>query len=331
MTKRTTITDIARQLGLSPKAVSFGLNGTGRLAPETRQKILETARQLNYTPNALARSLVTRRSFLIGVLLPYLNISFFNRVIAGIEKIATQENFSIILGNSNGDFQVEKNTIERFLQRQVDGIILYARPELCQCYELLAESGIPVLQVLSQLPGVGSGYIVVDNYHASYLAVAHLKERGYHRIGMLTHNRSSYELNQRYFGFLEALRSLNLPFRGEWCVECEFDLADAAEKTERLLVAHPEINALFAASDAAALGAVKAALTCRRKVPQSLAVVGFDDLEMAANQLVYPLTTMAQPKEELGIMAAEMLFQLINRKKIKSKVLDVSLVVRKTT
>ena len=142
---RVTLTDIAKRLNLSPKAVSMGINGTGRLSPDTRKKVLEMASLMNYRPNVMARALVTKRSYCIGVIVPYLNASFFANIIAGIEYIAYEQNFSILLGNAGNDHKEEHKSFERVMQRNVDGIIVYPREELLDFYRQLA---IPVVQII---------------------------------------------------------------------------------------------------------------------------------------------------------------------------------------
>ena len=330
--KNSTVTlkDIAGELGLSIKAVSTGLNGTGRLAPETRKKIQETARKMGYAPNAAARSLITHRSSFIGVLMPYLNNSFFSNIIAGIEEVAGERDFTLLLDSLDYGEERKQRAINRLRQRNVDGIILYPQRRDLELAPELKALGLPVVQVMNHLPEFGPYAVTVDNLTGGREAAEHLIELGHRRIGLIAHDEESPELADRHRGFDAAIRTHGLEstcFSRECFMSIETGKAAALE----LLAEHPELTAVFAASDVAALGTVQAALALGRKIPEELAVIGFDDLEIAAKQMVYPLTTMAQPKEQIGRIAAQMMLDLFEGKAVNSRMLHVPLVVRKTT
>jgi DNA-binding LacI/PurR family transcriptional regulator len=332
MKKKTTIVDIAAVLGISPKAVSTGINNSGRLSPTMRAKILQTAKELNYIPNLSARSLVTNKSYLVGALIPYLNRSFFGSIIAGIEEIADIENFSLMLGNSDGDPATLGRVIDRMIQRQIDGIILYVQPEHIKSYQRFSAANIPIVQIMTSNPEIGDKFIAVDNYKAAQNAILHLVECGHRNIGMLNHNHESHETRLRYDAFIDISKELQLPFNPEeQSIECSIDIDDAAQKTEMLLAKYPKITAIFACTDMTGLGALKTLLNKKIKVPDDFAVIGYDGIDSGANQLVYPLTTMSQPKEKIGIEAGEMLFSLLKGKNTQSQLLEANLVVRATT
>ena len=280
--KNSTVTlkDIAQELGLSVKAVSTGLNGTGRLSPETRKKIQEAARRMGYTPNVAARSLVTHRSSFIGVLVPYLNSSFFGNIIAGIEEVAGEHDFTLLLDSLDCDENRQRRVLSRLMQRNVDGIILYPQRHQLGLAESLKAIGVPVIQVMNHFAEFGEYAVMVDNLTGGREATEHLIGLGHRKIGFIGHDDESPELVARHRGFDAAMR---------------------------------------------------AALELGRRIPEELAIIGFDDLEIAARQMVYPLSTMAQPKERIGQLAARMMLDLFAGKTVESQLLNAPLVVRKTT
>lgn len=330
--KNSTVTlkDIAQELGLSVKAVSTGLNNTGRLSPETRRKIQEAARRMGYTPNVAARSLVTHRSSFIGVLVPYLNSSFFGNIIAGIEEVAGEHDFTLLLDSLDFDENRQQRVLSRLMQRNVDGIILYPQRHQLGLAESLKEIGVPVIQVMNHFPEFGEYAVTVDNLTGGREATEHLIGLGHRKIGFIAHDDESPELVARHHGFDAAMCAHNLETERCFC-RCFMSIEAGREAALELLTGHPGITALFAASDVAALGAIQAALELGRRIPEELAIIGFDDLEIAAKQMVYPLSTMAQPKEQIGQLAAWMMLDLFAGKPVKSQQLNAPLVVRKTT
>jgi DNA-binding LacI/PurR family transcriptional regulator len=326
---QATLKDIALRLGLSVKAVSMGVNGTGRLGKETRQRILDTAREMNYMPNVAARGLVNKRSYLVGVILPYMNTSFFSNIIAGIERVTEEHDISILLGNSNGSLEFERRTFERLFMRKVDGIIVYPREEL---HDFYIAAGLPMVQVMNYLPGLGDHFVVVDNCAGAKMAVCHLLEQGHRNIGMITHDAESGEIRLRHAGYEAAMREAGITVKSEWLVDMPLpENTTASEKVmQKLLAQAPELTAVFAASDYAALGALRIVLEAGKRIPNEFALIGFDNLEIAAQQVLYPLSTVAQPKEEIGVLAGQLMVDVIGGREAQSSVVDLKLVIRKT-
>lgn len=205
--KNSTVTlkDIAQELGLSVKAVSTGLNGTGRLSLETRKKIQEAARRMGYTPNVAARSLVTHRSSFIGVLVPYLNSSFFGNIIAGIEEVAGEHDFTLLLDSLDCDENRQRRVLSRLMQRNVDGIILYPQRHQLGLAESLKAIGVPVIQVMNHFAEFGEYAVMVDNLTGGREATEHLIGLGHRKIGFIGHDDESPELVARHRGFDAAM------------------------------------------------------------------------------------------------------------------------------
>ncbi len=321
-----TMQEIASRLGVSLKSVSLAINGTGRLSQKTRDEILKTAREMGYRPNFAARSLVTRRSCLIGVLIPFSNASFFSDIISGIEQKAGENGFMLLQGNSRCTTDELHEQIRRFAERNVDGVIVYPYGRVCALVDDLRSLGVPIVQVMNHWPELGSASVTVDNEGAGRCAAEYLLATGHTHIGMITHDQQGGEqLVARRLGFLSAFEK-EIP-----CAESLISIDGGYAAAKKLLAEHPEITAIFAGSDFAALGVLKAALEMGRKIPDELSVIGFDNLDIAAAQLFYPLTTLAQPKEKIGELAGAMMVDLIAEKAAESIVLEAPLIVRSTT
>ena len=211
----------------------------------------------------------------------------------------------------------------------MDGIILYPQRHQLGLAESLKAIGVPVIQVMNHFVEFGEYAVMVDNLTGGREATEHLIGLGHRKIGFIGHDDESPELVARHRGFDAAMRTHRLGT--ECCCKCFMSIESGREAALELLTAHPEVTALFAASDVAALGAIRAALELGRRIPEELAIIGFDDLEIAARQMVYPLSTMAQPKERIGQLAARMMLDLFAGKTVESQSLNAPLVVRKTT
>lgn len=325
-----TLKEIAQILGLSVKAVSTGLNNTGRLAPETRKRIQETAWRMGYTPNVAARALVTHRSNFVGVVMPFLNSSFFSNIIAGIEEVAGQNDFTLLLDSFSSDPIHQQRTLARLIQRGVDGMILYPQKNCLHLTKQICAMGVPIVQIMNWFDELGESAVMVDNFNGGRNAARHLVGLGHTRIGLIGHDSESSELIRRRQGFESIIDEYQL---SDSLIKTDavLSVAGGCQAGYTILTQTPAPTAIFACSDAAALGVMQTALSLKLRIPEDLSVLGFDDLELAARQLVYPLTTMAQPKEQIGRLAAEMLLQLLHGTKTPPVMLTAPLIVRNTT
>lgn len=331
---RSTIKDIALAAGVSPRAVSAALNDTGRVSPATRERVRSLARQLNYRPNVMARALVRSRTYMVGAVFPYANVSFFNEIISGIEARCTERNYDVLLGNASLlHAEEEQRAIQRMLDRRIDGIVCAPDVTEVELFRNLAASGPPVLQVMTRLPGVDLPYIGVDNELGGSLACRHLLDLGHRNIAFLASTRPNYaEIDQRRRGYHAALTEARIepqPERNE--IACDLTIDGGRVATQRLLRHNSAITAIFAPTDYAAIGAVQGCLALGLRVPEEISVIGYDDLEVAAAQILYPLTTVAQPKRDIGIQAFDLLEALIEGEHVASRLLHPTLVPRSTT
>jgi DNA-binding LacI/PurR family transcriptional regulator len=343
MQKGTTLKDIARIAGVSIRTVSLAVSGDGRMTDETRARILGIARELNYQPNLAAKGLRMSRSFLIAAVFPYLNISFFNRIIGGIEQRCYEEGFDILIASpppmegqqEPGVEPRPSRSLNRLIARKVDGIIASPTPDSYVAYKAITDAQIPLLQVMTRIPSLPSPFLGVDNELGGRIATRHLIELGHKVIGFLDSSFENYvEVAQRYQGYLKAFVENGIRIDPESvCAKAGtlLDIGLACTATRELLARSPAMTAVFAPTDYAALGAIRACREAGKRVPQDISVVGFDDIEIASNQIDLPLTTIAQPKEELGRLAFDMLRELMAEGEPEDRVLAPVLVERSTT
>lgn len=327
----TTLKNIADSLGVSIRAVSYAVNGTGRLAPDTRKKILEKVLETGYVPNAAARSLVTSKSKLIGVLVPILSCSFYGRILAGIESVARKNGYTLLLMNPVEHNEDDCSTVcLQLLQRKVDGIILNPFPGIAREADLLLKLEVPIVQIKNFFPELGNHSLKVSNFESAKKAAIALYQSGCRNIGMIAHNQNSNEIYERYSGFIAGLKEL-MPEYVPPVYESSVDIQGVHQVAKKMLSEHPGLDAVFGASDFAAIGTAKAALELGLKIPEDISIIGFDNLNIAAEQLIYPFSTIDQPKEEMGIYAMEMMIDLINKKSVESKTFEAPLILRETT
>lgn len=248
--KRVTIVDIARSLGVSPKAVSFGLNDTGRLSEELRQRIKAKAREMNYRPNLAARRLVTQSSYLVGALLPYTRASFVGQILDRLEEVTQREEIGLLLGNGGKDPEGVRRGIRQVFEYGVSGLVIMPTYENNQVYiECLSNVDFPVVQLMNPLSEIGGNYVEVNNIMASAQAVQYLLELGHRRIGFISHNSQDISMKHRDAGYRMAMAGAGISVNPKWVEEATSEFENGYRAAHVLLERAPEITAVFCASD----------------------------------------------------------------------------------
>lgn len=332
----TTIKDIAKKVGVSVTTVSRALNGYSDVSQTTRNKIIEAAKVMNYTPNAVARTLVTKKSKTIGLIVSELNRSsskdnFTFEVLCGINAYTADADYDMVLFSTDPNKQKNKSYSQLCMERGVDGAILQGiRTDDPYLHEVL-ESDIPCVLIDIPIQSHSVGYVTTDNSLGSKNAVEHLIRLGHRHIGMINGHEQAFVSKERLKGYKAALLDNNLPFDETMVFNGQFFEDVAEEAAYKLLIEHPQITALFCASDLMAFGAIKAAQRLNLSVPRDLSVVGYDDIILAS--YVSPrLTTVAQDKFLMGYKAAEMLISMLEEdKKGQTCILPTELMKRDTT
>lgn len=311
-----TIRDLAKRAGVSVATVSRVLNNYPDVSEETKTRVLALVQELNFRPSNAARSLVTRRSNIIGVffLQDHTNSMilhpFFQEVIVGFKRAVGSKGYDLLFFTSQTPRDGQFTYQERCRHHQVDGVVLMGVNRTDPQMVDLTNSGIPCMSVDADILGSRAGYVISDNKGGALQAVRHLITLGHKRIALINGHPISRPRHDRLIGYREALDAAGLPYRPEYVKEFDFTWQHGYESMQLLLDLPEPPTAVFAAADLIAMGAIKAIRERGLHVPEDIAMVGFDDIEVAS--MVHPaLTTIRQDKEEMGRVAGEHLVRLI--------------------
>lgn len=337
-----TIKDIAKEAHVSYATVSRAFNNTYGVKPETRGKILEIAQRLNYSPNGIARGLVLKQTKTIGLIIPDITNPFFPEVARAIEEGAQEEGYSVFLCNTNWEQERESQYIKLLTEKRVDGLIIASVSNaLNPAQEALFDS-IPVVYVDRPPHSPKWSYVVIDNVRGGFIATKHLIEAGYRTIGFIGAVEQSLPIDERLKGYRMAMDRYGLPIEERYIKIGHFKQESGAAFIQEMIRQGDHPRAVFAENDVVALGVIQGVREMGLSVPGDVAVVGFDDIPIASFQYIQ-LSTVGQPKYDMGRAAARILFEEISRRsELKSElatedhgrrvvILEPQLIVRKTS
>ena len=327
-----TLEEVARAANVSRATVSRVVNGDRRVRTDTRTAVEAAVRDLGYVPNRAARSLVTRRSGSVGVVIPeptaqLFGDPFFPRILRGIGDVLAQEEMQLVL--LMPQVRADEVRVGRYLAAgHVDGVLLVSLHGSDPLPNELRALGVPAL-VGGRPPSAGITYVDVDNQRGAAMAVEHLVAGGRRRIATIAGPQDMPAGADRLAGYHEALGNAGLPVNEQMIEIADFSLEGGRSAMERLLARTPRLDAVFVASDLMGVGALSALQAAGRAVPDDVAVVGFDDSPLAA-QAQPPLSSVRQPIEEMGREMAQLLIRMISsRERIARRViLATELVIR---
>jgi LacI family transcriptional regulator len=329
-----TLKDLARTLNLSVSTVNAALYNRTDISSATRKRVQDMARAINYHPNLVARSLKTRKTYVLGVIVPDLSRSFFAEVTKGIDMVASAQGYNLVLCNTGEDPSREEDQIATLISKRVDGLILASahHPESAVAPKSLSLSGIPLVLVDRFFPG--TNFVGADDVKIGYLATKHLIEQGYRRVAHLRGPNVS-TAQGRLDGYLKALRESGIEMRKEYILEAQFhDESSGYKAAKKALNISPRPEAVFAASDPIAIGALEALLESGCRVPEDVGLIGVGS-HRYGRYLRIPLSTVDQNRIEIGQRAASLLLGLIengtNRKKPRVILLDPKLIARESS
>ena len=331
--KKTTLKDIAAVLKISTAAVSKALNNDSRISLKTKEAVKKVAKELDYQPNHLASALRKGKSNLVGVIVPRTNSNFFSSVIQNMEEVLNKEGYNIIITQSNESYKKECESIDTLLFTQVDGIIASMANETVQLdyYEKIKSKGIPLLLFDRGENDLNVDYIGIDDYASSHMIVEHLIEQGCKRIAHIGGYRHTRIFNNRIRGYMDAIKKHNLPLDDELLIESSLTKEDGREKMIQLLTLPKRPDAVYIASDYAALGALQVLKENKIDIPNEIALVGFGDEPFTA--MVSPsITTVNQHSSKIGKLAALAFLKHIKTSILKQTlnkiILDAELIIR---
>ena len=329
-----TMRDVAQKAGVSIKTVSRVVNNQGEISEATRQQVLAVIEELGYRPSRLARALVTRQTHTVGLLVSDITNPFFPKVARGIMDVAQSKGYNTFLCNTDGNAEQELSLLESLADHGVDGIICYPTYNSDENLNAFVKTYGPVVVINHFFDHPNVSQIIVNNSQGARLAVDHLVDKGHTAIAMLTGVRDpSLDNVRRIQGFREALEANNLPVNETWLVPSDAPTYDCGyEGAKKLLVEQPQVTAIFAYNDLLALGALQACRELGRRIPEDIAIVGFDDI-VWATQSVPALTTVRIDKYELGRQATNRLFDMLDHPNPPYPLIriNVDLVIRQST
>jgi DNA-binding LacI/PurR family transcriptional regulator len=334
---RVSIKDIAKSAGVSHSTVSRALSNSPLIPAATRRRIERLARKMGYSPNAIARGLVTRRTKTIGVVVTFIDDPFAAQVVRGIEEMAADNGYRVFLGTSHNDPVREVSLVQALREWSVEGVIVASSRVGALYQPLLTEIGTPIVLINNQnrssrpRPGAGSGEIhsvVFDDIRGGELATQYLISQGHRVIAYLGGPGDYAENRKRLAGYRRALASAHIPF--DPALVCSGSgRVDSGILASDLVALPASPTAIFCYNDMAAIGAMAALKQAGRRVPEDVSVVGFDDIAFST-YVDPPLTTVHQPKEEMGRIAMQMLLDLLSRNKVADVVVPGILIVRES-
>ncbi len=330
-----TIKDIAKALGVSTSTVSRALRDSHEISPETKELVLECARKLNYNPNPIALSLKERRTRSIGVVVCEIANSFFSQVINGIESIAYDRGYNVVISQSNESVEREIMDLHYLSSRSVDGLIISLSTETNDMSHLkeLHKKGLPIVMFDRTTDEIQTHSVVVDNFKAVYEATEFLLQKGYKRIAAIASSEFLSTTVERLAGYREALHTYGQKYNKYFVKHCFYGgmiFSEIEDAVNKLMTLKEKPDAIITTSDKLTTGCLRTLIRRGLKVPEDIALVGFSNSDIA--ELLNPaLTVIRQPASEMGKASIELLLQLIESKRpvtqFEKRVLTPNLIV----
>jgi len=326
-----TIQDVAKTAGVSVATVSRVLNNNGPVSQSARDCVLRAIKELDYQPNLLGRNLRRTETKMLLVLLPNIANPFYSRIVKGIEDVGRKNGYNILLCNTDSDRGREMAYLDLLKNRLADGVIFMA-PEL-ESGEL-SEIGarFPVVQCCEYKEGARVSHVSIDNFSAAYMAVRHLIDQGHSKIGLISCKNGFMSTQQREKAYRKALEDAGIGYSAKLVRYGDYGFKSGLRAAKQLLSIEEKPTAIFAISDVMAIGAIRAVKEQGLKVPDDVAVMGFDNIDFAS--MCDPaLTTVSQPKYDLGCVAMELMLRQIKEeiKEPQDVFLEHELIMREST
>lgn len=337
MSKKSTISDIARELNITPSTVSRALNDHPRISDETKNLVKETAQRVGYQVNGVASALRSGRTYTIGVIVPTADRSFFASVVRGIEMEANKAGYNVMICQSNESYDAEILDIKALMRAQVDGIILSISKETIdfQHFIDLKKRGVPLVLFDRVIYKSDISTVTIDDYRGAYKATQHLIEQGCRRIATFTSENQNLNIyKERLKGYKDALAAYNLPLREDYIHINNLRIEGGRAGADFLWSLPEPPDAIFCASDLSALGAIQYLKEKGLKIPENVALVGFAN-ESFTDYIEPALTTVQQHPIEMGKIAAQLFLEQMDAENghftAKNITLNADLIVRKSS
>lgn len=325
VTKRpTTIKDVARKAGVSISTVSRVINDSKPVTNEVKQKVLDVIKETGYVPNPLARSLVTKKSQLIGVIVPELTDTFSADILNGIEEVSKMYSYDILIANTYSERELELKGIDLLRAKQVEGIVIISWDIDEELVNVLNNIGIPVVYISKSTGDFDIYNVSIKNAPATRDMTNFLIEKGHKRIGFIRTNINLQGIaDERLKGYKEALEENGIKYDEKIVKTCVSSYDDGYATAKSLLeIKGNKPDSIFVTSDEAAIGAINACFDLGYRVPEDISIAGFNDIKFA--KIYRPkLTTVSQPLFDMGAVAIRMVIKMINGETIGEKIVEL--------
>lgn len=326
-----TIRDVAERAGVSVATVSRVINNKGKISKETQAIVEQAIKDLSYTPNMVARGLSSKRSYAVALIVPTITNPFFPEIARGVEDIARSKGYNVFLCNTDDRRDRLIDYIKSLSKQYVDGLIISSHNLTKEDLKELSHLGIPVVMMDRVVEAQDFTSITVKNRIGGRMATQHLLDVGCERVAHISGLENELNATYRMWGYRDVVSEMPW-FDPSWIGRAEFSVESGYQVAKELIFRHPEVDGIFCSNDLIAIGALKAAYEWGKKVPNELAIVGFDGIAMSG--MTAPgVTTVAQPKYEMGELAMKELLKQIEGKDNEPRhyELDVELVLREST
>lgn len=333
---QVTIKDLAKHLGLSASTISRALNDNPNINSKTKKLVNDLAAKLGYEPNVMARNLKAKHSNQIGIIVPEIKHDFFAKVISGIEEVAYNSGFTVIVSQSNEDEEREKLNANSLYMNRISGLIVSVSQTTNNLdhFRNLMEKGVKIVFFDRVCDGLDTYKVVIDDYQSSYDAVKYLISRDYKRIVHLAGPQNLLSCKNRYLGYKQAIIDNGYNFEEELVVFGGMHEDDGIKSIQNIIDIGIKFDAVFAVNDPVAIGVSVIVKKMGYKIPEDVAIIGFSNNPIT--EFVTPsITTIDQPAYEMGKKAASILISLIKGKtklsESKTIILPSKLIIREST
>ena len=330
--KDSTIKDVAKAAGVSIATVSRILNNKDGVSDELISKVQAAIKELEYQPNNFARALKMQQSRSIGLIIPDIENPYFPALVRGVQDAAQTNDYALLPCNTDGKPEEEERYIKFLLSKQVDGILFVGNLEFAQNCEWLLSIPVPVVLLDRRVSGASNSAVLTDNRLGAFMAVEHLIKQGRRRIAMVGGKGKSSSSQERTSGYIAAHQAYEYPCVQSLLFSGDFSFEGGYKAAQALITAGDLFDAVFAANDMMAIGVIQCLTQYGRRIPEDVAVVGYDDIHMAA-WYKPSLTTINQPVYDMGRIGVDLLIKCLNNGPVEQQVvlLKPELIVRQSS
>ncbi|MBO9561560.1 MAG: LacI family DNA-binding transcriptional regulator [Niastella sp.] len=334
MQRPPTIKDLARALNISVSTVSRALRNATDINPETRQAVLKLAKEMEYEPNFIAQSLVKKQTHIIGVVVPSIDSNYFSEALSGMTDCAIEQNYHLMICQSNENEVLENKSIRKLLSCNIDGLLISVslQTKSDNVIKEAQKKHVPVVMFDRIIPGADCTKVIVNEYEGALKAVEHLIKKGCKRIAHIGGPKDLSVSENRKKGYLDALAKHKIPVREELIAHCKSFEEDAIGAIRKVMNAKPRPDAIFFINDLSAITAIEYIRRKGLRIPEDIKIVGFNN-DKVSNVVEPALTTVMQPGYEVGKLALGVLIDEIESKSTERQLFELrtTLVTRKSS